>query len=695
MTRRAADGKDIHRERIEEIKGSSSLHLNHHNQQLNLHRAGLALFVMVNNNNNNNRMKVFLALTLAASACVSSTAAAADDPSSAAAATSDFETSTCGLYMAPSSTQEADGPIIWGLYSGKEIGIGEPIGPAEVAINIHHLKANSIVKHDSKAAEIAEDLQFMVDMVESYLWVPPPVGGRFEQEEGRLVSAVPGAGVLAGFDIKLTNAAWNHAAPYHRQAWNTRPGVGHAGRGAQSPFFDATLEATAEIAAGSEIFMDYGENWAEEEKREALLLEDFKNLDTTIAKMIAFFEKHDDLPPASKIQIYNFLTKDVLTAAIGPFKAKTAAALLPTDPAKLKEIPEKGGILVHSAPTVYRQRNWLEEEGFCVDYMKPGPSTIEEAGRGAMAARDIKAGTILTASPLVHIPDKAILDLHPITPAPDDPDEYIRAEDKVIGQQLLLNYCYGHPQSSMVFFPAGPMASMINHGGPEKANVKLQWSKHPKVESEWFEKAPQDFLSEDMLHLGLVMEVVATRDISEGEEIFLDYGKDWQKAWDAHKKKWKGKDWPLQAIDFNAKYKEVPFETVADLGKDPTYPEHVQLKAFLMIEESLRAGTRDDPKLWAMPEEGTAYEAENLFDLVIEDKTEADMTEDGKRVYEYLIRWTNNRGIETYVDHVPHEAIVFVDAPGHSEQFTVKEPFRHVIGIPDDVFPNGPWRNLA
>ena len=110
--------------------------------------------------------------------------------------------------------------------------------------------------------------------------------------------------------------------------------------------------------------------------------------------MIAFFDKHDDLHAASKAQIYNFLSKDVMVAAVGNHKAKTVAKLLPDTPEKLKEIPAKGGILVHSAPTVYRQDDWLQKNGFCVDHLEPGPSTIPEAGRGALAARPIKKGTI-------------------------------------------------------------------------------------------------------------------------------------------------------------------------------------------------------------------------------------------------------------------------------------------------------------
>ena len=43
--------------------------------------------------------------------------------------------------------------------------------------------------------------------------------------------------------------------------------------------------------------------------------------------------------------------------------------------------------------------------------------------------------------------------------------------------------------------------------------------------------------------------------------------------------------------------------------------------------------------------------------------------------------------------HVPQKANVFVHKPGTSDQH-MADSFRHYIGIPDDIFPKGPWRNI-
>ena len=36
----------------------------------------------------------------------------------------------------------------------------------------------------------------------------------------------------------------------------------------------------------------------------------------------------------------------------------------------------------------------------------------------------------------------------------------------------------------------------------------------------------------------LLLDVVATKDIQPGEEVFLDYGDEWEEAWNNHVKNW-------------------------------------------------------------------------------------------------------------------------------------------------------------
>ena len=43
----------------------------------------------------------------------------------------------------------------------------------------------------------------------------------------------------------------------------------------------------------------------------------------------------------------------------------------------------------------------------------------------------------------------------------------------------------------------------------------------------------------DDVYTGLVLEVVALRNITVGEEVTVDYGQEWEKAWYDHVKSWK------------------------------------------------------------------------------------------------------------------------------------------------------------
>jgi hypothetical protein len=617
--------------------------------------------------------------------------------SASAAAADDSDNAQCGIYLAVSSTSTVD-DATWGLYAGKEISKDTTVGYPDVAMNTFHLKANVGfgANNRMKASEI-DFLNRAVDFLEGFIWVPDAAGARFELAEGRTVTAIPGGGVLGGFNPKLTNAVWNHSSAYFRPALGEEPASSHPGRGSISPFFNVGLKSTEEIVAGSEIFLDYGENWAEEDKKEELSKEDHQKVDETILKMVQFFEKHEnELDAHSKSQIYSFLGTDVMNAALGVSKARKVSAILPTTPDGLKKVMEDGGSLAHSQPTVYRKIEWLQEFGRCMDNIRPGASTIKNAGRGAFATRKIAKGGLVAPVPLIQIPDKAVLDMHNVIPS-GDKGEYIRESNDVIGQQIMLNYCYGHPQSKMVFFPAGSIATLINHG--KKPNAKMVWSTHQNHNKLWLKMNPRKLVDEENAYIGLMMEIVALRDIGPDEEILIDYGAEWSSAWDAHVVDWNKKikageipkEWPLRALDMNEVYRTKTYNTAKELEKDP-YPENVMLKGFLMVQESANAGTEEDPKIWGEPPARTAYESDNLFDMMVTDRVEVKDDDSLIMPYNYTVKWTNVHGESTYVKEVPHQALVFVDAPTTGDQF-VENAFRHYIGIPDDIFPTGAWRN--
>lgn len=599
----------------------------------------------------------------------------------------------CGLYLAVSSTSTVD-QTNWGIFAGKDIPRNTPIGFPEVGINVLNLRTNAFSVDDDESTMNYMDQ--IATFFETFFWVADTIGAKFEQTSGRAVAAIPGAGVLGGYNAKLTNADWNVSAVYNRPLLGENSGESHSNRGANSIFYNTQVISKQRITAGSEIFMDYGESWADQQSDEDDLEEDdYEKIDATVAQLIAFFDKHGEtLDDDSKIEIFSFVTKDVLKAAVGAAKARRISQLLPPHPDELRKVQEAGGALMFKNPAVHRSVEWLNEFGLCMDNIRPGASTIPNAGRGALATRAMKQGDMVAPVPLTHFPDKRILNMYDLRLT--EKGELVKQSDEPITRQLLVNYCYSHPQSSMIFFPSGSVVPLINHH--DEPNAKLVWSRHPNHQRMWLELSPQELADEEHLSIGLLMEIQATRDIEPGEEIFIDYGQQWKDAWEKYNIEWEMRvkngeipgEWPLKAIDMNNRYFAKPFETEEELVEP--YPENTMLKAFLMLQDTDNEGTLDDPKIWDSSEDSGAFHHDNLFSVSVIERSKLEESVD-TLPYIYTLRWDGGNSKSTFIAEVPHRALTFVDKPGTSDQFF--NSFRHYIGIPDEIFPTGPWRNLS
>lgn len=156
-------------------------------------------------------------------------------------------------------------------------------------------------------------------------------------------------------------------------------------------------------------------------------------------------------------------------------------------------------------------------------------------------------------------------------------------------------------------------------------------------------------------------------------------------------------DWPVRASDLNQQHKTTYFRTGDEQDEEP-YPLHVTLKAFVSIGANDAKGTEDDPYIWKGPSTATAYEIKNMYDVDIVEREELEKKTNDESaplsyVYTIAIPSSVNVADTLYVSGVPHEVLVFVDDAETGDQFTA-EAFRHYIGIPDDVFPKGAWRNV-
>jgi hypothetical protein len=149
---------------------------------------------------------------------------------------------------------------------------------------------------------------------------------------------------------------------------------------------------------------------------------------------------------------------------------------------------------------------WIKENGFCLENLRPAPSTLPNAGQGAFAQNVIEKGEIIVPVPLLHVMDREAFRL------PDD--KY----------QLMLNYCFGHEESSLLLCPL-TNAVLINHCsshrqqcGPEGPNAVLQWSTGWEPRQDEFTNMTIAELGEQPGR-GLAFEVIATRRIEPGEEV--------------------------------------------------------------------------------------------------------------------------------------------------------------------------------
>jgi hypothetical protein len=180
-----------------------------------------------------------------------------------------------------------------------------------------------------------------------------------------------------------------------------------------------------------------------------------------------------------------------------------------------------------------RSVDWIKEHGMCLENILPGRSSIHQAGNGAIAQRAIPKGDVVVPASTLQITDRNALRMPAF-----DPKGHM---------QLLLNYCFGHKESSLLLCP-NTNAILINHCskrrpdlhpcGPElgEPNAAYRWAKWDHATEDWLQKSIPEMIDEG--GRGLSLDIVATRDIKEGEEVFIDYGQEWEQAWDHHLDVW-------------------------------------------------------------------------------------------------------------------------------------------------------------
>lgn len=354
----------------------------------------------------------------------------------------------------------------------------------------------------------------------------------------------------------------------------------------------------------------------------------------------------------------------------------------------------------------------------CIDNIRQGESTIPQAGRGAFANRLLKQGSVVAPAPLVHISNKESLNMYEFEMSSDFSN---LDRGKVSGKQLMLNYCFGNEKSIKLLCPIGAGTSFINHS--PTPNAAIRWSTHPtsKLHREhWFNLSLEEL--GDKVDLGLMIEYVALRDIEEGEEIFIDYGSAWEKAWEEHVRTWSpvaGASDYISATQMNEEQYPI-IRTVKEQEEEP-YPQSVVTSCYYEYDP-LEKGFHDMSGEYSDPEEHDVVikqwdthspdAPDYLFlrpcfilkrdDLPVDEEGNNGLA-NGEIDHDYTVHILNydhmhdDQKVPDYeylvLTHVPRDAIAFTDFI-YTTDMHLKNAFRHEMIMDDSVFPKA-WRNKS
>lgn len=587
----------------------------------------------------------------------------------------------CSLYMAPSSIPHAG----FGLFVSRNIAKGEYILP--------YSDAPSIAVCDEYHEGITDNDWNHVD----YLWSG---SGLAEHECKEGSESVMSFGALSNFHTYLANVhPVNEVYDDTVVDRQNNPALGsfslHAGH---------KFEAYDNLKAGDEIFADYGETWLDQRKG---TFADFVPREKDFEKAAILFKKIHRSLISEKVKVTDSILR-TLNAISSEFEPRVGT-ILPDTVEKYNYIlqnmgKEKLEAVLSRSNLLPRSLDYIKEHGMCLDLIRPGKSTLKNAGLGAISRGFIKAGQIIVPGPLLGIKDRTKLKMHDLYDKETEEFEKLTDDHKEIGSQLLLNYCFSHSLSPLALCPQTNMI-LINHcsttmngeghcsaAGP---NAKIQWGTSWDLDTEeWLNLSFEEVIERTQNQKrGLSLEVIALRDIYPGEEVFIDYGSGWEAAYQRHLETWEspGDD---DFVPVRKMTEERDFRTKEELVTNP-YPRNVQLVCFFDNaskdhfddEADSESGSEYD---YVIDLDGANMKSERvekekyLYECEIESKSVVD----GKQTYTVSL-WFEKNKIYRFTNY-PEESILFRMKKYESDQF-LPGAFRHYIEIDDDMFPDS-WK---
>jgi hypothetical protein len=309
---------------------------------------------------------------------------------------------------------------------------------------------------------------------------------------------------------------------------------------------------------------------------------------------------------------------------------------------------------------------WLQQHGWCIDKIHIGPSTIPHAGRGAFARTYIQQNEVIAPAPLQVFRNRNVF-------------------QTIQPEQLIINYCLQAEKSSLVFFPYGQAVNLINHSS-KNPNVEWRWSTKTSVHhTQWLDLSLKEFWKVAKPG-GLILEIVALRDIQPGEELVINYGTAWENAWNQHVAQWKPPENADQYV-YPAEMDETEQLRTVDEQMTNPYPNNI---ATVCVTPDVDR-QKHNPIEWFEPENNSWYDSMSLCHILSRDldKSTGSITYTVSLLYsrdKYEYNPNINRN-DLYIDtKVPRRAIRFVEKPYHDDEH-IENAFRHPIILPPSLLP--------
>ncbi|GFH46679.1 hypothetical protein CTEN210_03153 [Chaetoceros tenuissimus] len=431
---------------------------------------------------------------------------------------SSFLKNTCTVYLAPTSVEGGG----MGMYSIKSFQKGETIlAPDAPFIPI----IDPDITQDSDTWE--ESLLAWTDTFSKYWW-ESGISSQSQYEANVCLDYQVTVGAMPNSHPMLNNIQSTFGKGVDRIPFDDTFAFTNAGSGAFSSYTGRGIEATRFIEEGEELFLGYNDAYMDwiSENYNIPKRSHYEKAAETISEYMKQSSPGEFHVPDSWRTIESELVKSLLP------KSNRELEQVYTSAGGSMDIQDLSLAVAKEISVDKKSPEWIQENGICLDNLVPRQSTNTMAGKGAFAQRSMKAGDVIVPVPLLQITDRDALKMPPFK------------GDK---WQLLLNYCFGHEESSLLLCPISN-AILINHcsdrselhpcgtdenGEKLKPNARYRWAEWDETTSYWLNMTVDEIV-EKRGSRGLSLEIYATRNIEEGEEVFIDYGDLWEQAWNIH-----------------------------------------------------------------------------------------------------------------------------------------------------------------